>query len=650
MIKNLLIIVILFICINIFSSDITDSLQLNEVVITASRSLQNSALFKVTIDSFVIKQNKENSLSDLLTNNSSVFIKSYGRGSLSTASFRGTSASHTQVLWNGIKINSPMIGQTDFSIIPVFFIDQLQILQGGSSIIESSGALGGTIVLENQPEWNKKFEMTINQEIASFHTYGTFAGITLGNEKWQTKTRCIYRSSLNDFKYYNTTVIPYRYDIQKDADYYQYALQQELYRKIDTKNTISFVLFGQYNDRNLPKIMSYEGGKIDESQQDKNIRSTLTWNSFINQKINVQVQTAYAYDNLQYYRYFNQFNYINNDSRSFSNSFFNNLEINYSISKNTIIKPGVDYNYYKASIFDYAPVIQSGYNKERNEISFYTALIHRFNSKIVANVLVRQEIVDTKDIPIIPMLGIEYKFIQDKDFFLKINVARNYHYPTLNDLYWIPGGNPNLKPEKGYTADIGIDFKYKVITQNAVTKLSSFVSQIDDWISWMPTEARYWQAMNLKEVFSRGVEWYQKIDGKLLKLNYTVIFNYAFTLTSDNYSLKSADENRNHQLPYIPKNKYNLFTKLEWKHFYFSYNHIFVDKRYTSPTSENNPVEIILNHHYLNNISIGRKIKVKKNEFDLQIKIDNLLNTDYQAILFRAMPGRYYTFTLQYKI
>lgn len=64
---------------------------------------------------------KTRSLAELLTDHTSIYIKSLGTGALSTASFRGTSASQTRVNWNGINITPPLSGTFDFSQIPVFF-------------------------------------------------------------------------------------------------------------------------------------------------------------------------------------------------------------------------------------------------------------------------------------------------------------------------------------------------------------------------------------------------------------------------------------------------------------------------------------------------------------------------------------------------
>lgn len=42
---------------------------------------------------------------------------------------------------------------------------------------------------------------------------------------------------------------------------------------------------------------------------------------------------------------------------------------------------------------------------------------------------------------------------------LKASVSRNYRFPTLNDLYFLPGGNPNLRNEHGFSYDAGVSFE-----------------------------------------------------------------------------------------------------------------------------------------------------------------------------------------------
>ena len=98
------------------NDDIRWYLNLPEISIYAERPIKEIGVQQTKMDSIVLKENIALSVADVLTFNSSIFVKNYGRATLSTVSFRGTSASHTQVSWNGMKINNPMLGMTDFSI------------------------------------------------------------------------------------------------------------------------------------------------------------------------------------------------------------------------------------------------------------------------------------------------------------------------------------------------------------------------------------------------------------------------------------------------------------------------------------------------------------------------------------------------------
>ncbi|MBO7314452.1 MAG: Plug domain-containing protein, partial [Alistipes sp.] len=82
------------------------------VSIVGNRPIKEIGIQQTPIDSVALKENIALSMADVLTFRSSVFVKSYGRATLSTVAFRGTSPSHTQVLWNGLRINSPMLGMT----------------------------------------------------------------------------------------------------------------------------------------------------------------------------------------------------------------------------------------------------------------------------------------------------------------------------------------------------------------------------------------------------------------------------------------------------------------------------------------------------------------------------------------------------------
>lgn len=126
-------------------------LTIPEVTVVGHRPMKEIGVQKTKFDSLALKENIALSMADILTFNSSVFVKSYGRATLSTVAFRGTSPSHTQVTWNGMRINNPMLGMTDFSTIPSYFIDNASLLHGTSSVNETGGGLGGLVKLGTTP-------------------------------------------------------------------------------------------------------------------------------------------------------------------------------------------------------------------------------------------------------------------------------------------------------------------------------------------------------------------------------------------------------------------------------------------------------------------------------------------------------------------
>ena len=97
---------------------------LDDVQVVAHRRLKDVGVEMTKLDTMVLHENISLSMADILSKHSTVFVKSYGRATESLVEFRGTSPSHTQVTWNGMRINSPMLGTLDFSTIPAYFIDE----------------------------------------------------------------------------------------------------------------------------------------------------------------------------------------------------------------------------------------------------------------------------------------------------------------------------------------------------------------------------------------------------------------------------------------------------------------------------------------------------------------------------------------------
>lgn len=624
---------------------VRDTIRIDEVEVFGQRKAEDAGVMQTKVDTLVLKALQSLDISELLSAHSPVFIKSYGRGSAASASFRGTAPSHTQVLWNGMTVNSPMRGDVDFSMFPVYFIDELQLLHGGSSLATGSGALGGSILIDNNADWNNRLNIRYTQTLESFGTQKEFIRLMAGTEKFQSKTRFFFDRSDNDFPFYNYGVLPMRDDVQKNAAYKKHGLLQEFYGRLGLHHFISLKGWFSKSERDLPQLMSFEGSNRTETQDDQNLRLVADW-KWYSEKYQLKMMTGFSNNELAYLRSSTEANFVNFDSDSRENVYTHQTKFDWKPTENFSLQWSLGNTFNKVEIYDHAQ--QTGYDESRFESSLLNSARALLSKKLAASFLFRTELYDKKLIAFIPSLGFDYN--PDKTSALKINLSRNYHKPNLNDLYWLPGGNPGLKPEDGFSSDLSIQKAWKTTSYDLDLKFTGFASLIDNWIIWRPAAngAYYWEADNLKKVFSRGAEFsssWRYHPNEKLKLS--VNANYSYTLSTNQNAVQSVDQSRGKQLIYIPKHKANVFAQVNYLNWYVKTSAPFTGKRYTTSSNSESAFEEVLTSYWLVHTTVGKKFMLKWFNADTSLRIENLLDTDYMAVLWRPMPGRYFSFNLQ---
>jgi iron complex outermembrane receptor protein len=610
-----------------------DTIHLPEVKVFSQEEFTGQAYSFTELDSAALNQNLNSSLSDILARHSSIYIKSTGRGTLATASFRGSDASDTKICWNGLPLNSPMLGQTDLSLIPALFLDNVSIYHGGSSLINSPGALGGVIALDNQPVWNDKNNFSIINEIASFGTYQTFGKLEVKNNKWISKSRAFYSHSDNDYPFYNRNVIPSEKQRLKNSQYSMYGYLQELYFRTKKDDLFSAKLWLQHADRNLPQPLSREGSVIKENQYDGNVRSVFSWKHY-GKNNEFEISSGFISDKIVYTISQPSDGNITLDSRSRVNCFLNRVNYSVKINPKTGLSTQVLYNLYNAEISE--KISLAGYKAVRSELSIMTVLNREFGRRISTYVLLRSDLIDKDFIPLMPSVGLSLKILNNKELYLKTNLSRNYKAPTLNDMYWIPGGNPGLKPEESYTADIALNFTGQAGFFMIKSGIDVYASRISDRIVWRPTEYQYWAPENLALVHSRGLEFHIKTIAE---------FQPVRILFQGNYNLCRTTNSDGRQLIYIPVHNLNSWFGLIFKGYQFNCQFGYTGKRYTQTNAEEPDSETILEPYMITDISSGKEFSLQKFRLNVNLSVTNIFNKEYQVVLARPMPGRNYTLT-----
>jgi iron complex outermembrane receptor protein len=638
-----------FFCLKSYGQ-LADSVLLEGIIVEDKRLFnKETAGGKITkIDSLVLSENLNHTLSEVLSENTPIFIKSYGRGSMATASFRGTAPSHTQVLWNGISINSPMLGMVDFSLLPVYFIDDLTLEHGGTSVENIGGALGGSISISNKPDWNNKLSGRLVTGYGSFNTFEEFGQLNIGNNRFQSKTRAYYTYSKNDFPFVNDQI--YGHPTQKNefADYTMYSFMQELYGKLNVNNIISFKGWFHNADRSIPRLNSFEG---DENaninrQDDRTWRLQTTFDHYYGSgKLSASIGL-----NMQEldYQLLNRIGGQGFESGVYSistaNSLVSRLQLNHDLSGNTSLNFNINFNKHFVHTTD--SVKKTGYEESRDEILMFLGYYHTFWDQLNIRAAIRQDYIDTEFIPFIPYLGFDFKVFPEYDFYLKANITRNYHVPTLNDLYWQPGGNPDLRPEKGITQEVGFAWKGNMNLLNVETQVTGFYSDITDWILWVPNFKGYWEPHNVQKVEVKGIEVALKAKYRIGQIHLTVNGNYAYTRSLNFGDINTwGDESYGKQLVYIPVHSGNLFVNLVYKSYKLTWQHNSFSRRFTTSSNDFSAIDNLPNY-FMNQLFIGKEFLLNNIELEARLNVYNLFDEYYRSVLSRRMPGRNYMFLL----
>lgn len=626
-----------------------EPVRLKEVKVFENRLFdkETAGLKQTRVDSIVLKENLNHTLSELLSENTPIFIKAYGRGSMATASFRGTAPSHTQVLWNGMSINSPMLGMVDFSLLPVYFIDQVELKHGGASVEDISGALGGSISMNNKPDWHNTFSGKMVVGAGSFGTHEAFGQVNAGNGQFQSKTRLYHTYSRNDFPFINDAVIGKPRQRNENADYRMYSVMQEFYGRLSSKDILSVKAWFHSADRSIPKLNS------DESDEHANInlQRDETWRINTSWDHNYRGGTISldAGVNVQRLDYTLQ-NYIRIGfipaiySESQATSYINKLQVVHDLSPSATFKLAVNINHHRVNTAD--SVAKTGYGERRNEMLWFAGIYKNVNDRLNLRAVLRQDYADNELVPAIPSAGFDLKLSGNRELYLKGNIIRNYRIPTLNDLYWQPGGNPDLRPEQGVTGEMSLAWKKRGEKLWIASQLTGFHSNIRDWIIWIPSFKGFWEPRNVKKVIARGIELSAKVKSGIGPVRLSLNVNYAFT-RSLNYGETNTwgDESYGKQLVYIPVHSGNVFANLHYKGYTFTVQHNSFSRRFTTSSNDLTARDDLPNY-YMNHVYLSKVLKWKKFTFEPQLKVYNLFNEYYRSVLDRRMPSRNYMILL----
>jgi outer membrane cobalamin receptor len=610
--KRLFAFLFLLLC-QIISAQNDSITKLKEVVVSDAnlKKYSNSQSVQVLNDSIINKN--QSSLTSLLNYNTVIYFKENGLGMTSGPSFRGTTASQTAVIWNGININSQFLGQTDFNTIGTRDFNSIAVKAGGGSVLYGSSAIGGSIHLNNDLQFKKAFSNHLFFSSGSYDTYSANYRTMVSSDKYSLQVSFSRNSSENDFKY------PGKTDQKNiNGEYYNTSMNTTFGYKIDSNNTIK--LYSQYYDSE--RHFSLTTPTASKTKYDDfNTRNLLEWENKFD-RFTSKLKLAHIGESYKYFSDINSKLFTYGKVETSIIKYDLAFDVNDKIKLNSI----VDYNRNKG--------YGSSINNVKREIGTASLLLsHLISDKWDYNASIRQEITDNYGNPFLFSLGTRYQFT---DFYrIKLNASKNFRMPTYNDLFWEGSGNPDLRPETSYQGEIGNEF----FTKNFTLSVTTYYNSIKDLLRWVPSQGSgdNWSPENTKKVRAYGaevlLEWKTKIDSH----NFTLNGTYAYTV-SESKQLISA-ELVYKQLIYVPYHKLTGSVSYNWKKVSSYFQYLYNGDVYSTPF--NNPATKVKNYN-IGNIGADYDFG-KKKSYKLGFQIFNIWNENYQPVISRQMPGTNYT-------
>ncbi len=546
-------------------------------------------------------------LKTLLEENTSLYFKEYGRGMLAGISLRGTGASHTLVLWNGLPINSKLNALVDFNTVYFPGNDVLELKKGGESVLFGTGAIGGVIQLGNSVVFKKKIMLKNESVYGSFHTIQNSSTLQVSNQKYYFKTTYTRNQSNNNYIY------PGLDKKNINGAYHADDFSLSAAHSLKQKHRFSFHFHINELDRDLSGTLYAPSSSHLKTE---NFQNVISWKykirTFENQLLMGNIYEKYVY----------QFNKENEDkSRSYSNNYILKNEASLNKRKNKFLFGlQTEYTVAKGSSIDSHTQknmdLYANWFHKMSHFEFNTSMRYPFSSRYLS-----------------PLLG-RFQLLyhpEKKKIKTGFSISNNFKTPSFNDLYWKPGGNPALKPEKSTSIDVFI----KISPKDWQIKMNYFYINSTDLIKWMPYNANLWMPVNIEHSLSRGIE--TEIQKKILINEYSLIdFSMSYSFQ------KVTNKNTHKQLPYVPQQMGFLGLSYKNKNWNALISYKYVGKVYTTTSNT-----LYLSPYHL--INSKAYFKINQN-IHLGAGINNLFNLYYETYPSRPQPGRNYYINLTLKL
>lgn len=593
-----------------------EDINLDKIVVTPTKTeaLQSQVGTSSTvISSDQIEGNQSTDVADTLRNVPGISISQSGSfGSLTDIYIRGAKPEYTLVMIDGVPVNDTMSpGRSfDFAHLTIDNIERIEVIRGPQSTLYGSDAVAGVInVITKKGEGKPSFNIV--SEGGTHNTFKEAVAFSGSNDKvdFSFQESCFTTSGISTAKD----------GTERDGDR-DTTFSSRLGYKVFDNAKLNLILRNSYSKTDLDSAAftddpNYTGwykdwvGRVDFSQE------LAHWFNYKLAVNNFWVERKYR-------------NYPDSLDATDTQSWYkgNNRKFEYQqniipIEWNTITF-GTDFNTETGSSYYRSDAAITHFDKKNLDTAGYY-LQDQLKVKDMFFITPGVRLDDHE------LFGKEWTYkvssacLLPTDTKLKFNWGTAFKAPSLYELYSIedygggPIGDPNLKPDKSKSYDLG--FEQGFLKKKINFGLTYFYNKFKNMVDYDLAANKY---KNIGGVMTKGFE--ANVGFKPVPL---LLFNFNYTYT------KAENRDTEKELVRRPKNKFGL--DLNWRpldKFNLNFEGAYVGSNWNNSANTQK-----VKPYYLFHLAASYKVR---DNFEIFGRIHNLFDRKYEEVSGYSTLGR----------
>jgi iron complex outermembrane receptor protein len=414
--------------------------------------------------------------------------------------------SRVLLLWNGMPLLSGYAGDTQWNAIPMEQTAQIEVMKGAASVLYGSGALNGVISLvEKEPGIIPETKVKV--------AYGFFDNPRRTSLKWWLKTpmmqqiEAYHGQMFKKMGYTLSTTLFHNDGFKQGETEYRGRVSGSLFFKPQKILRLKAGLGYNYQYQKTGNFLIWQSDSLGYTPSGgadtSNSESTLTYNIGHRFFIDPYLKYIDKYNNrhnLKARIYSATNNNINNPQQgSGAVIYFSEYQFQKQFGNGITLTSGISniYNVVISKLFG---------NHTSNNIAAYSQYEHKIGKlDITAGVRLEYFEMDGKSgdtdfllskkdsltIPFYPVFRTAFHYELAKYTHLRASLGQGIRYPAVAERFIQTSvgalnifSNPNLKPEIGWSAEIGIKQGVKIGTWKGMFDISAFINEYSNMMEF----------------------------------------------------------------------------------------------------------------------------------------------------------------------